>query len=108
MIQYHSINSIEFYMNLFDITMTENKVDIFFKKSNDQKFLKEQNLYANKAGHDYEFYQYLYNITYQINHYKQKYKNLLNTFIYLFLSIFYVFWIKKCYLFIFIFAFQTL
>ena len=30
MIQYHSINSIEFYMNLFDITMTENKVDIFF------------------------------------------------------------------------------
>lgn len=87
MIQHHATKSIDFYLEYFDFNMTDTKLTIIYKQFTNPEILKKQDSMAQRAGNNYEFYQEIYNVTYQINDYKNKKQRYLSTIIYFLMSI---------------------
>ena len=87
MIQHHAMKSIDFYLEYFEFDMTDEKLTIIYKEFNDIDNLKKQDNMVESAGNNYEFYQEIYNVTYQIMDYRQKQKDFLNCIVYFIMSI---------------------
>jgi len=82
MIQHHAMKSIDFYKPYYDFVIKDDTLHIFFKKSEDPEIIKGQEHFSFRAGDNYEFFQHLYNITYQIKYRKELYNNILNSVVY--------------------------
>lgn len=87
MIKHHAIFHIKYYKEYFEFKQVENTIHVFLKSSTDSQFLDEQEKLCSRAGTEWEFYQYHYNITFQINYRKNHYQNILNLIMYALMSI---------------------
>lgn len=71
----------------YDFVVTEDTIHVFLKKSNDTEFKEKQDFLLPTAANYWEFFQDLYNITYQINYRKTLYKFHLGAIIYSLISL---------------------
>ena len=82
MIKHHAIKSLDYYKYYFDFILQEGTLHIFFNKLADPVDKQKQEEIAPYAYKEWEFYQYLYNIAYQIQSLNDTYKNHLNACVY--------------------------
>lgn len=82
MIKHHAMRSLDYYKRYFDFTLVDNTLHVFFKDLQETKDKEDQEKFSSSAADSWEFFQYLYNIAYQINYRKDVYNILLNSIVY--------------------------
>lgn len=81
-VKHHAIQSLDFYDIYFEFTLVDSTLHVFFKDLHNIKKKEEQEKLSSSAAANWEFFQYLYNITYQIYYRKDLYRIILNVFVY--------------------------
>lgn len=90
-IKQHAIESIQIYEKYYDFVVTEDTIHVFLKQSSDAEFKEKQDFLLPTAANYWEFFQDLYNVTYQINYRKNLYKYHLGTIIYTLITLSFLF-----------------